>query len=42
MSAIDSPGKFEHQYNKGFFAENKLEKIDALVYSDDLENIRNG
>ena len=32
----------ETQYTNGTFPENKLEKIDALIYSNDIENIRNG
>ena len=32
----------ETQYNNGTFPDDKLEKIDVLVYSDDIENIRNG
>ena len=43
MIAVDTLWQsLESQYNKGSFAENKLEKIDALVYSDDIENVRNG
>ena len=32
----------ETQYNNGTFPDDKLKKIDVLVYSDDIENIRNG
>ena len=32
----------ETQYNNGTFPDDQLEKIDMLVFSDDIENIRNG
>ena len=32
----------ESQYNNGTFPTEQLEKIDELVFSDDIENIRNG
>ena len=32
----------ETQYNNGTFPADQLEKIDVLVFSDDIENIRNG
>ena len=32
----------ETQYNNGTFPDDQLEKIDKLVFSDDIENIRNG
>ena len=32
----------EIQYNNGTFPVDQLEKIDELVFSDDIENIRNG
>ena len=32
----------ETQYNNGTFPTDQLEKIDELVFSDDIENIRNG
>lgn len=32
----------ENQYNNGTFPSEQLEKIDELVFSDDIENIRNG
>ena len=32
----------ETQYNNGTFPDDQLEKIDVLVFSDDIENIRNG
>ena len=30
------------QYNNGTFPSDQLEKIDVLVYSEDIEKIRNG
>ena len=32
----------EIQYNNGAFPDDQLEKIDVLIFSDDIENIRNG
>ena len=32
----------ESQYTNGTFPDDQLEKIDVLVYSDEIENIRNG
>ena len=32
----------ETEYNNGVFPDDQLKKIDELVYSDDIENIRNG
>ena len=32
----------ETQYNNGTFPADQLDKIDELVFSDDIENIRNG
>ena len=32
----------ETHYNNGTFPTDQLEKIDVLVFSDDIENIRNG
>ena len=32
----------ETQYNNGTFPVDQLDKIDVLVFSDDIENIRNG
>ena len=32
----------ETQYNSGTFPDDQLEKIDVLVFSDDIANIRNG
>ena len=32
----------ETQYNNGTFPVDQLEKIDVLVFSEDIENIRNG
>lgn len=32
----------ETQYNNGSFPADQLEKIDVLVFSEDIENIRNG
>ena len=32
----------ETQYNNGTFPDDQLEKIDVLVFSEDIENIRNG
>ena len=34
--------KIENQYNNGTFPSEQLEKIDELVFSGDIENIRNG
>ncbi len=43
MSTIQSLWKaIETQYNNGTFPDDQLEKIDKLVFSDDIENIRNG
>ena len=32
----------ETQYNNGTFPADQIEKIDVLVFSEDIENIRNG
>ncbi len=32
----------ETQYNNGTFPTDQQKKIDVLVYSDDIENLRNG
>jgi len=43
MSTIqDLWQSIETQYNNGVFPDDQLKKIDELVYSDDIENIRNG
>ena len=43
MSTIQNVWQsIETQYNNGTFPADQLEKIDVLVFSDDIENIRNG
>ena len=43
MSTIQSLWKaIETQYNNGTFPVDQLDKIDELVFSEDIENIRNG
>ena len=43
MSTIqDLWQSIETEYNTGIFPDDQLEKIDVLVYSDDIDNIRNG
>ena len=43
MSTISSLWQtIEAQYNNGTFPDDQLAKVDSLVYSDDIENIRNG
>ena len=43
MNAINTLWQsLESQYNNGTFPADQLEKIDSLVYSNDIENIRNG
>ena len=34
--------EIETQYNNGTFPADQLDKINVLVFSDDIENIRNG
>ena len=42
MSPIARLQTVETQYNNGTFPADQLEKIDVLVFSDDIQNIRNG
>ncbi len=43
MSTLQSLWQtIEAQYNNGTFPDDQLAKVDSLVYSDDIENIRNG
>ena len=43
MTTIQSLWKtIETRYNNGTFPSDQLEKIDVLVFSEDIENIRNG
>ena len=43
MSSIEALWQsIETQYNNGSFPANQLKKIDVLVFSDDIESIRNG